>query len=261
MKLTVIFVLLGCQLAAAQTDFFPILRCKDRTYTNATIDTITPATVNVSWGGSGVRVAITNLPETLQTRYHYDQQKAQKYLDQQAAEKAAHQERDNQATTALAAAQNTLGPAQNIRIVKTLSFPDSLQIEAEGVLSEGYIPSLPPEILIFIQKLGHAQADATNLKQRAERIRSNARHANDIAENTSVYGPYYGGQHAEANNAQNDAREAEVRSTDADALLHKLQAQIKDRTTIIARPTGKMITARIRQWQIQAMASPDLSGR
>jgi len=261
MKLTVIFVILGCQLAAAQTNFFPILRCKDRTYTNATIGMITPATVDVSWGSSGARISITNLPQRLQTRYHYNKKKAQEYLAIQATEKAAHQERDNQEAAAFAAAENTLGPAQNIRIVKTLLFPNSLQIEAEGVLSEGYIPNLPPEILIFIQKLDQAQADAANLKERAERVRSNANRANDFPQSANVYDSNYGGQVNVANNAQNDAREAEIRSTDADALLHKLQAQVKDRTTIIARPTGKMITARIRQWQFQSMASTDISDR
>jgi hypothetical protein len=261
MKLTVIFLLVGCQLATAQTNFFPFLRCKDRSYTNATISTITPATVNVSWDDGGVTVPIASLPDELQRRYHYNQQKAQRYLERQAAEKAAHQKSENQEASALATAQNTLGPAQNIRIIKPLPFPNSLQIEVEGILCEGCIPNLPPEILTFIQKLDQAQSDATNLKQRAERVRSNANRANGLAENTYVYDSTYGPRNNQANNAQDDAREAEVRSADADALLKKLQSQAKDRTTIIARPTGKMITARIRQWQFEAMASADLSGR
>src|SRR5665213_1797003 len=69
MKLTFIFVLLSCQLATAQINFFPLLQCKDRTYTNATIEKITPATVTVLWDGNGVTVPITDLPDDLQTRY------------------------------------------------------------------------------------------------------------------------------------------------------------------------------------------------
>jgi hypothetical protein len=261
MKLTVIIIILGCQLAAAQTNFFSLLRCKDRAYTNATIDTITPATVTVSWDGSGVTIPITNLPDKLQIRYHYNQRKAQEYLETQAAEKAEHKERDNQEATAFAEVQNTLGSAQNIRIIKTLPFPGSLQVETEGVLSEVYIPNLPPEVLTFITKLGQAQDTAANVKETARRARSDANRANGIAEGLPVYDSNYQGQNFQGNIAQNDARDVELKSADADALLHKLQDQAKDRTTIIARPTGKMISARIRQWQFQAMANTDVPDR
>ena len=259
MKLTVIFVILSCQLATAQSNFFPILRCKDRTYTNATIDTITPATVTVSWEGNGVITAITNLPDKLQSRYHYNRQKAQKYLAGQAAEKDALQAHENQESAALAATQNALGPPQNIRIVKALLFPGSVQIEADGVLSEANIPNLPPEILIFIQKLGQAQVDAANLKQRAQQVQHDADRARGIAEGMVWYDGNYEGQNIGANLVQADAREAESNLTSTNALLHKLQDQAKDRTTIIARPTGRMITPHIRQWQFQEMAGTDLS--
>jgi hypothetical protein len=95
MKPTAIFVLLFCQVATAQTNFFPFLCCSNRTYTNATIETVTPATVTVFWDGGGERVPITNLPLELQIRYHYNPQDAQKYLDLQAAKKASQKERDN----------------------------------------------------------------------------------------------------------------------------------------------------------------------
>jgi hypothetical protein len=254
-QLILVFTLLGCQWATAQTNFFPILRCKDHTYTNATINMITPATVNVSWGSSGAIMSITNLPDKLQTRYHYDQRKAEKYLALQANEKAAQKDHDTQEAAAFAAVQNTLGPAQNIRIVKTLLFPGSLQIEAEGVLSEASIPNLPPEILTFITKLDQAQADAASLKQSAQQVRSDADRADGIAEGIGIYDSNYEEQIIQANVQRNDARSAEHKSADAAAELQKLQAQAKDRTTIIARPTGKMITARLRQWQFQEMAA------
>jgi len=261
MKLTVIFVILSCQLANAQNNFFPILRCKDRSYTNATIDTITPATVTVSWEGNGVITAITNLPDRLQSRYHYNRQKAQRYLARQAAEKSAQQASENQEAAALAATQNTLGPAQNVRIIKALLFPGSVQIEADGVLSEANIPNLPPEILIFIQKLGQAQTDAASLKAGAQRVQHDADRARGIADGMVWYDANYEGQSIGANLAQDEAREAEINSTGTNALLHKLQDQAKDRTTIIARPTGRMITPHIRQWQFQGMAGTELSDK
>ena len=72
MKRTAIFGLLICQLAAGQTNFFPLLCCGNRTYTNATIETVTPANITIFWDGGGERIPITNLPAELQTRYHYN---------------------------------------------------------------------------------------------------------------------------------------------------------------------------------------------
>ena len=261
MKLTLILALLSCQLASAQSNFFPLLRCKGHTYTNATIDTITPATVNVSWDTGGAKIPITDLPRKLQIRYHYNEQKARKYLATQDADKAAHKEHDAQDAAAFIAAQNTLGPAQHIRIIKTLLFPNSLQIEAEGVLSEGFIPKLPPEVLTFITRLDKAQTDATDLKLRALQVRNDANRARSIADGMLGFDSDYEEQDIQANAAQNDASAIELKSADATALVQKLQAQAKDRTTIIARPTGKMVTARIRQWQFQAMASTEVTDR
>jgi len=256
MKMTLMIALLGCQLAGAQTNFFPILRCKDRTYTNATIENITPATVDLSWGTSGVRMSITNLPAKLQARYHYNARKAREYLAQQASIKAAQQERDHEQAVETAAALNTLGPPQNIRIVKSLLFPGSIQIEIEGVLSEASIPNLPPEILAFVTKLDLAQTNAANLKENAQRLRVEADRANGIAQAVGIYDSNYQTLITQANVEQSNAREAELKSADAQAELQKLQAQAKDRTTIVARPTGKMITEHIRQWQFQGMANP-----
>ncbi len=228
-----------CPWAAAQTNFFPVLRCYDRTYTNATIVGVTPATALIDWDGGGESIPITNLPPELQSRYHYNPQEAQKYLDLQAAQKAARQQRDNREAAAL----NTPGPAEKIRIVKPLLFPNSLQIEAKGVLSEACIPNLPPEVLTFISDLDQAQAGAASLKQRAQQARAAANSVKGIRKAKPRY--------AELNA---NARELEHDSAAADALLRKLQDEARDRTTIMARPIGD-INAHIRQWQFQAMAA------
>jgi hypothetical protein len=261
MKVIFLIIVLSCQWVNAQTNFFPVLRCKDHTYTNATIDRVTPATVDVSWGTSGVTISITNLPDNLQKRFHYNKRKAQQYLAAQAAEKAAQQDREKQDAAALAAAQNTLGPAQNVRILKTLLFPGSIQIEADGILSEAMIPNLPPDILTFIARLAQAQADATSLKQNAQQLRSEANRLNGVAQALGVYDSNYQQASLQANNAQDSASNAEQKSSQAEAELQKLQAEAKDRTTIVARPTGRMVTPRIRQWQFQGMANSTLSDR
>jgi hypothetical protein len=100
MKIAAIFALLLCQLAHAQTNFFPVLHCKERNYTNVTIKGVTPTTVLLDWDGGGERISITNLPPELQNRYHYDPIEAKKHLDAQAAKKAAQQESANREAVA-----------------------------------------------------------------------------------------------------------------------------------------------------------------
>jgi hypothetical protein len=68
-------------------------------------------------------------------------------------------------------------------------------------------------------------------------VRYDANRAKGIAEGMFGYDSNYEAQNIQANLEQNDAREVELKSADADVLLEKLQAQVKDRTTIIARRT------------------------
>ena len=62
------------QAAHGQTNFFPFLFCHDRIYTNATISSVTPATVTILWDGGGEQIAITNLPPELLAQYRYNHQ-------------------------------------------------------------------------------------------------------------------------------------------------------------------------------------------
>jgi hypothetical protein len=45
------------------------------------------------------------------------------------------------------------------------------------------------------------------------------------------------------------------RSADADKRLKELESKASARTTILARPTGRMLTSKIRLWQYEAMAA------
>jgi len=156
-------LLLLVSTAYAQTNFFPLLNCKNRAYTNATIESFTPATVTIFWDGGGERIPITNLPPELLTRYHYDAQAAQAYLDEQAAKKAALQERADQAFAAIARAKGNLGPAQQIHIVKIYS-EIHLQIEAGGKVSDAYIHNLPPDFFTSLSELNQTKNDAASLE-------------------------------------------------------------------------------------------------
>jgi len=235
----------------ADTNFFPLLCCSNRTYTNATIETVTPATVTIFFDGGGAQVPFTNLPPELQTRYHYDPVEAEKYLAAQAAKKTAMHEQDNRTLAAIALAKQTLGPAQKVRLVKIL--PDTyVQIEVDGVLSEAFITKLPPDILPLLRELGSAEADVASLRDQL-----------GLAQPGSVQ---RGSRFRESRSAaRNEASAAVANAIDRSNLqtsleramkhLDLLKAKFRLRSMVIARPSGYFVYGHTRQWEFQAMAN------
>jgi hypothetical protein len=85
-KLTILTLLIaGTAIAqVAETNFYPLINIGGKTYTNATVAKLTPATAMVTWDSSGEQVAIANLPMELQRRYGYDPVAAQRFLNSNA---------------------------------------------------------------------------------------------------------------------------------------------------------------------------------
>jgi hypothetical protein len=72
MKAMLIF-LAGVTLnASAQTNFYAVLVCKNASYTNASIIRTNPPYVIVDYTNGAARVAITNLPQSIQDSIGYD---------------------------------------------------------------------------------------------------------------------------------------------------------------------------------------------
>jgi hypothetical protein len=249
----ILAALLGFAPAAwTQTNFFPLLNCKNRTYTNATIEAATPATVTIFWDGGGERIPITDLPPELLTRYHYDAQAAQEYLDAQAAKKAALKERADQESAAIARAQSTLGPAQKIRIVKMIS-DIHLQIEAEGKVTDAYIHNLPPALLASFRELNQARVEAARLEAQTAQ---NQHAATPPGTNTA------GVSNARAQKAAARAQKAAAAAADDTAALARVKSRLKElepRATLIACPTDYIISGNTRQWEYQATATAGLT--
>ena len=242
--------------ACPQTNFFPLLECKNRIYTNATIESATPATVTIFWDGGGERIPITNLPPELLTRYHYDPQAAREYLDAEAAKKAALQESADQALAAIALAKSTLGPAQKIRVVKVISNV-RLQIEAEGKVTGAYVHNLPPEILAAFRELNQTKAEAEWLEAQIAQDQYAAKHP--------VSNPAAGSARAKkaAASAQKNAASAARKSAaDAAAALVKVKARLKElesRATFMACPTDFITSGGARQWEYQPAAASGIT--
>jgi hypothetical protein len=259
-KTLAILALLICQVADAQTNFFPVLVCSNTTYTNATIEAVTPATVTVWWSGGGERISITNLPAALQKLYNYNPVEAKKYLTQQAAKKAKIQQQANENQEALAKARSYVGEAQTIRVLGMVN-DMSCQIEVKGQLAEAFIPNLPYDVVAFLHELDQTRANAANLRAKAKQARYDANQAKAIADAMLVDNVYYESQNARANLMSNDARALEDNATEAESALRSLQTKTKGRTTIIARVTGKKGADGSREWRFEKMAMPESTER
>jgi hypothetical protein len=240
----------GClclgQAAFCQTNFFPVLRCSNATYTNATIESVTPATVTVWWSGGGERISITNLPVELQKRYNYSPEAAQEYLDAQAARKAAQQERGAKFADAIAEAKRTLGPAETIQVVNVIN-DWHVQIRAEGKLSDAYIHKLPPGVIAFVRDFLQTKEEADALEgvnpnaTSTRQVKTGQRDGHPVVKNVSTGQP----------------TEEAVEAKQTRRHLAELEKNATARTTIIAQPSAFVLSGGIRQWEFQEMGGKE----
>jgi len=244
----------------ADTNVFPVLNCKNRAYANATIESVTPATVTIFWDGGGERISITNLPPEILSRYHYDPQAAQAYLDQQDAKKAAARERAEEELAAMGRALGNLGPAQKIRIVKILS-EIHFQIEAEGKVSDAYIHKLPADFFTSLSELNQSKVEAARLETQITQDQSAT--AQPAPKNAPGV-RYSAAQRAAANAQKNNANAANAAATQAKAELAKVKSRVKEletKTAISAKPTDFINGAGVRQWEYQSTAADGLTSK
>ncbi|MGO8698044.1 MAG: hypothetical protein ACLQVY_10040 [Limisphaerales bacterium] len=228
------------QLAGAETNFFPVLVCSNFTYTNATIETVTPATVTVWWSGGGERVSMTNLPVELQRRFNYDPDAADEYLCGEAAKKAEMQRQFAQEQAAIAAAKRKLGPPQRIRVIGIIS-GDLVQIELGGRTATAYIHNLPPEVVAFVDDI------------QATRGRIAALTA-DVNRGGAFKGWPDFGIDRDALGASSAALAGARRH------LRELQMGLESRISVLACPSEFFPRVNARQWEFQAMATPGVMG-
>jgi hypothetical protein len=229
------------QLARAQTNFFPVLVCSNCFYTNATIESVTPATVTVWWAGGGERVSMTNLPVELQRRFNYSPEAAEEYLCGEAAKRADRQRQSAREEAAIAAAKRKLGPPQKIRIIEVIS-GDLVRIEYGGRLATAYVHNLPVEVVAFVDDMQATRARIAALTA-------------DVNQGGAFKGGWtdFGTDRA-ALGASSTALAAARRH------LRELQMGLEGRISVLACPSEYFPRVNARQWEFQAMATPGIIG-
>jgi hypothetical protein len=223
-------MLVMVQSCFGQTNFFPFLQWGGQYYTNVTITSTTPATANLIWDTGGEQVPFTNLPKSVQIRYHYNPQKAQEYLAVQAEKKAATQARASENDAMIAAAKANLGPPQRVRIIKFVYDWRAQIVLPDSTINEVCIHNLPADVAAFVR-------DLTGTKAAVEQDK------NVYYNDDSGGGAWRTRQSIKAANERH---------------LQELLPLVESKTTIIACQT-QFVVQGVRQWEFQSMASEELS--
>jgi hypothetical protein len=119
----------------ADTNFFNFLTCGDTTYTNATINHVTPSYATVTFAGGIVQVPLRDLPENLQQQYHYNSNAAVKFVLEQ--KEKSQQLRAAEAARQAAAARRVADEAATA--AQIARSPAGLDAEAKKLAEQGYI--------------------------------------------------------------------------------------------------------------------------
>jgi|ERR1017187_2109392 hypothetical protein len=227
--------LVGAALTVSAQTNFDVLVCKNASYTNATIIRATLAYLVVTHNDGIAKVALTNLPNSLQQKYKYDPDKATAAL----AAEEKHRLDDIKARM------------EQVKYIASLRGTNRV-IRVKAVLGLGVcqtsvgqicITGLPLDVGNFFYRRADLQAALTELK-------------NTPAVGAPVYGVY--DYQFELDNARADAlHEAQkLRKEKLEQLqddLNSLNHTESQETTIIAFPTGTMY-AGIPLWKCVGIA-------
>jgi hypothetical protein len=213
------------------TNFFYVIHAKDRSFTNATIESVTAATATVFWEGGGQEVLLADMPMEIQRRYHYDPATARVFLDARAQKKAAARNANAGELAALSSAMNDLQEPQLIQVIRvTCSY--EVVILDHGQKTNAYVVNLPRETMAFVNDYNDT-FDFVNLH---------------VGFNTSA--TY---QFTDAWHTAGELTDAAKGVLKARAHLQELQSVGLEKSTILARPS-MLVRNGYRFWKFEDRA-------
>jgi hypothetical protein len=224
--------------AYGQTNFFPLLKVGDKTYTNATITRVNPAEATVIFDGGGAQVAVSNLPPELRERYHYDPQTAARFLAEQRERKAALKKMDAETAARAASVSEPV-------LIKVMEI-DAGSEKALTDMGLIWLRNIPAQTAQYLAGRIQLADEIQALTSRIEINERDAQYAHALAATNAYYNyinPFYGadvmGQMHAANvmsdNVNNEKIELERLSKALDDYTH----QGEHLATIRATKTAK----------------------
>ena len=222
----------------AQTNF-DVLVCADRSLTNAVIWDSTPAYLVIDYDGGITHEAITNLPQSLQEKYHYDPAAAAALL---AAEKQHALDVKLEKIKRAQYLASLRGTNQTIRIISFDQF-SHCEISVGGETRKVYVYGLPQSVKNFMTREDQLKIDIENSESYAiQKSRAAARADANAPVEAGGDPNYVASAMAQRTAANNMALDAKDAADDLAAMkdnLTEMQAQETEATTVTAYPTGQ----------------------
>jgi len=254
-SLVVLVALIGWRTSAqnCDTNFFAFLTCGATTYTNATINHVTPSYATVTFAGGIVQVPLRDLPENLQQQYHYNSNAAAKFVLEQKeksklfrAAAAARQAAYEKATAA------QIAQSKNIQVSSII---DETSNGGLPLCSVGYgggggggsgqaipgrilLENMPAEVTDFLRGYQKLKSDIAALESQPVIVT-----ANSTVYNSDGSVDQFGSQLASQSAADDALYQAKQNKKDALDRMNRQLEEMKDsqfdHTTVRTYPTGQ----------------------
>lgn len=254
-KLVIIGLAAAIQVQA-DTNFFETLTCGDTTYTNATINHVTPSYATVTYAGGIVQIPLRDLPENLQQLYHYNSNTAAQFLLEK--KRKSDEARARTAAQQAALQKNLTAMADKSQYVQITAILDETSNGGYPLCSANFVagdkegPRVPPKLLLknmprevreFVNRYNQLRNDIPTF---ADKVLSDTKAANR-ADALAPVGA--GGDAAYVNAAmsqRSQANQMALNVSDENDRLEQMQDDLKqmadvalDKTTVDAYPTGE----------------------
>jgi hypothetical protein len=244
-----LLLIVAAVTVSAQTNF-DVLVCKNASYINATIMRATPSYLVVSHNDGISKVALTNLPFSLQQRYHYDPTNA-------AAAIAAEEKHRLDVIKARAEQAKYLASLRGTnQVIQVKSVLDSFG-QCDTSAGRIYITGLPSSVSGYLAQyyqlkaaIADNQVRAENMARAADRADANAAVG---ASGDAAYVNAVMAKRQQANNMIQNANEAAENLSKMKSNLTEMKMGLIQNTTVVAFPTGQKSNG-MDQWQCVGVA-------
>jgi hypothetical protein len=253
-----ILLLASATVFGQTNEFIPIFTTDGRVYTNARITSVTASYVIVMFDGGGKKVKVEDLPEPFRTQY-YNPEKAAKLREQEERARSKRLTEYATASETIRQAEASYGEEQTEKVVKISGLLGKCYLETSEDTKEVFINGLPKSVSDYFAEYDSLDSQVTKAIDSAKRAADESDEADARAPAfVSGSAAFVQQESAKMERAKLLRVEADKRHGELIALERKqsvLMDSEKRRTTILARPTGK-IYGGLRIWEFRGFPKP-----
>lgn len=239
--------------AQTATNFFPTLTFNGETHSNCTISSVTTSHAIILWSGSGKKVKLSDLPESIQKQYGYDSKNAEQNAAAEEKSRAETLSKIQAQQQAQALSDSAVGETETVTVNK-IGYGGHCTIRTKDGEMDVIIPNLPQTVRSYYSELEQAGKSAQSALAEAKEALTYSARQKAIADSLLYDNPNYESQNRAANLAEARYQELISKASELTADLHELASSRNQRVVISARPTGK-VTGVNRFWDFIGMGT------